>query len=790
MGVWWLSALLCAAASPPPPRVVQYKLGLTPPLTDTTAADYHSTGVQLRCTAQYRYGREGEWLGGLARELWGGGGAAQPLLTVTQDGQPVTAALLSVDQQPPPTDSSAMLRLGPLKPLGLQPSSFATQLRVSLTGAAVPELANWSGIEWPVAEVHVMPAVGEWEDRVQRTMEAAEEVGAVASGISGVGSAVSAGALAVAIGDECVRHGKERTMSQTLHPTQLRVGGSMHLGCVIMNSAIAAGALGLHASLVFALGAAAARWERFRLRISGARGRVVVDANTAAAALRFPAIAFCAELLVGPGAVAAGVHLMSAAGTAVDGVVGALSVAVHGLFMPWLLRRVMRDASWRSCFRYDHPLPTETCSRRAALFWLIGPGEWANTVTGSLFRQRHGILFNDAAPGRWWNVVVSHAVNVLVAATRGVPRMSATHCGAGALAAAVLFGVHGVLLACLRPRNRPWDQWLAQAEAWLMFMAMLLEAAGFFRDDPPGSTSYWLAGLLIRVLTAGVILRIVLDLASEAVVWAKHRRWQIQEALWLEKQGEGQRPAASARRDSPASDDDGEAVTLTVLPSPLLLQGSPRRRSAPFASGRGLRRQKARSLSAIPCSPVSPGPAPPGRRRRPSAPHVSAEDGSRTPPSGQLSLPRPRRRRESAGAGSRRRKDDAEAPASSQRRRGCATPRTALPTQAMGVSGESQASDYGFFRAASDSQMHLMRTVAGRGNRLAATEEAAGSPVSTQASEDTISLRRFDDSAQHTHTSFDGALLHANPMLRSPDLVPAAAPAGRGRRRVSKASVA
>eukprot|EP01062_Namystynia_karyoxenos_P057066 TRINITY_DN4802_c0_g1_i3.p1 TRINITY_DN4802_c0_g1~~TRINITY_DN4802_c0_g1_i3.p1 ORF type:complete len:746 (+),score=144.47 TRINITY_DN4802_c0_g1_i3:464-2701(+) len=434
---------------------------------------------------------------------------------------------------------------------------------VRMLPGAAPALANDSlGVRWPESNFTIGSGGlrSGWESNAEQRMDVADEFGALASGaIAGTGAAVAAGAVAVGVSDECMgtQYG-EPSLHLTLHPTQLRVAGSQYLGCVVMNTTIALGALLLHWAIVFVLGTAAKHWKCAQLRISGARGRQVLDTNTAAAACRFPAISLCVELLMLPGGVAAGVHLIFSGRHVAERLAGAVVSLLHGVGVPLLLWRVMRDVTWRSTYRYDTE-PQGRCNLRWLRFKLIGPGEWVNTVPGSLFRQRHGVMYNDAAPGRWWNVVMSTALNAAAAATRGFPRGSASACAWGALATAVLFAGYGVALFNLRPRNRPWDNGLALLEAGVMAVAMGLESVGFFRHDPVGSTPSWLAGKLLRILSATVLFRVFMDGTAEVTVWCSHRRWHLQEALWLE------RTDKSGRLQSQAADSRSSQLLMHVV---------------------------------------------------------------------------------------------------------------------------------------------------------------------------------------------------------------------------------
>eukprot|EP01065_Artemidia_motanka_P005734 TRINITY_DN12780_c0_g1_i1.p1 TRINITY_DN12780_c0_g1~~TRINITY_DN12780_c0_g1_i1.p1 ORF type:complete len:1563 (+),score=300.46 TRINITY_DN12780_c0_g1_i1:677-4690(+) len=320
----------------------------------------------------------------------------------------------------------------------------------------------------------------------------------------------------------------EVSMPIMLHPTGVSLSGferPAHVGCVVMNTAIAAGAYALQwlASLV------ARKFVKPGDRMHGE------------AAVRFPSGAVIVAALLSGGAVYSGTLLLRCQGPSADAALGVIALIwSYGTIAVMLLEG--QRSTHLSVYKLDGQVGRGGCARA-----LIGPGEWLSFPLEKCNVERWGVAFRAAKPGMYW-ILGLDLMLTLVASTNGALG------GGSCVACFVQRVVDGVLSLVLltaviwkRPYARPvrtvftvFSQVLLAVGTGMLAYGYLSAECSDGADTLPGHTP-----ALPLLMVGGMVMMVsaAADCAASLRSIQLHRRDNLRKALmnWIALDHDGDR---------------------------------------------------------------------------------------------------------------------------------------------------------------------------------------------------------------------------------------------------------
>eukprot|EP01062_Namystynia_karyoxenos_P042135 TRINITY_DN30759_c0_g1_i1.p1 TRINITY_DN30759_c0_g1~~TRINITY_DN30759_c0_g1_i1.p1 ORF type:complete len:958 (+),score=176.08 TRINITY_DN30759_c0_g1_i1:106-2979(+) len=399
----------------------------------------------------------------------------------------------------------------------------------------------------------------------------------VAGGAAGTASVQ----IAVLAADGCLE-AEEGELPWPMHPLRFAVSGSYHAGSVLGNTAILALLAALH-------GAAAAVLQR----------RAGAKRETPRALLRFPG----GMLLPVFALYSALLHssawlLLSGGGENVRAVIGTIGFLAYACAVPvavWFL--VLRRIPGRAVYEPEATPPT------GCRWWVLGRGDWVSAwpcgYPDALWFERWGGLFKPFSERRP-RAGVLHRIGeaAAVGILQGAPRRSCTACMALDGTAAGLLAVSALLVAAVKPFQRPRDDCAYTLIPMLQAAAMLVRAASRSWGGDTCSAAPIAVGVLVICSAAVLLVSVMLDVLCICYAQRRSRRsglftqYLIREGLWHDPgdPGIGERRGSVVRELSP--EDFSEPLRMpsasgTLSPSAAQLPTGRGHTSASFTAGTG-----------------------------------------------------------------------------------------------------------------------------------------------------------------------------------------------------------
>eukprot|EP01062_Namystynia_karyoxenos_P004759 TRINITY_DN11687_c1_g1_i1.p1 TRINITY_DN11687_c1_g1~~TRINITY_DN11687_c1_g1_i1.p1 ORF type:complete len:1164 (+),score=203.74 TRINITY_DN11687_c1_g1_i1:58-3549(+) len=434
----------------------------------------------------------------------------------------------------------------------------------------------------------------------------------------------------------CNRLGTLRVMGRALHPTQLTVDGSVHLGCLLGAAAIIAAAALFSGVAVAALRRVDTDGDGMICRSDVRRSwlrwaaflcpKYAVDIKGVA---RHPNVIISAVIVVYQGASFSALRLLIGEGAAVwHRMVGCIAAAATLLFPFWLRRRVVGGVR-PTVLPSDPPDAVRYPLARLRPWELPRPpvvvqylllselGDWVSTR-----RERHWALswqtaVRQYAPNRAAGAVTVQFLSMWALGLANAPSTPTLQaCGhvrlgaAGAVLAPLLWSV----VRC--PYRSARDAAVHVCLYAALFAGLLVLGVEFYQDDHRGSAT------VITILDAACYLalsRVAVIISSEALLLVWAWRDNTQDAEWASPAQGGARAEAEA-----AGEGDGVALKCDYESA----HSEPARRcSSPAPPAPSLR--SAPQATTLPQQPQPPQWAPGGcRAPRPCVPPLQQLGGS------------------------------------------------------------------------------------------------------------------------------------------------------------------
>ncbi|KAJ9436529.1 hypothetical protein DIPPA_16870 [Diplonema papillatum] len=474
---------------------------------------------------------------------------------VPTTGAPPTVAPLTAAPAPPPTFTPpaapqtfapASQTDGPAVVLTFVPSTTPpstvppTAVPVHTAG---PVSSSGSPSGSPAADETVAPSTGaptaspdlgatEEEDEGDGTMPVVTKT---VTDATTVGSFISLTTLGMAAAPmstlsmmtlSCQEEG-DRKLPLVLHPLQFQIDGSNALGCVVGNTALMIG---------FYCGT----YGIYRL-VSVVRpllpAKLPADLR---GFVRFPSMTLFIVIWLYQGAALSSIILILHAPSTGSWLLG-VGVGVLCVILPmWVFHRVVDGTRWRKMARYRY-------DRQPIHPWLecvIGPGEWVSTSPEKLWVWRYSaIVLTYRQETAWWALLEFLAAFTLAAIT-AVPTSDHVQCGHIKLTCALVFCVLLFLEVRFSPHVRWRDNCIDPLTLLSTAGSMFFAAVALYADNP----EHW-TGLATRILilmaTGLIILKALLDLATEGYLLFNGRRERLQKEEW----GQTEKDAAFAPCD-------------------------------------------------------------------------------------------------------------------------------------------------------------------------------------------------------------------------------------------------
>eukprot|EP00755_Sulcionema_specki_P011049 Sspe_Gene.48112::Locus_24812_Transcript_1_1_Confidence_1.000_Length_2252::g.48112::m.48112 len=301
-------------------------------------------------------------------------------------------------------------------------------------------------------------------------------------------------------------------LSPVLHPTRLVLPtpNGKYLGCVVGNVAILIGASVFHllVSFVFYL-------VNKRLRIV----QTALDVFTTQGLLYFPGWTLFLYMFLYQGTTLCGAKLLYSLSTPLEIAAGGITVAL-GVALPALCFYVLRSAPKKT--RYENDEATQS----RVIEFIVGKGEWI--PVRDHYVNRYGILFSRYLPSDLRFVVVECSLSFTLSMIEAV-EVDSLQCGYKRIAMLITTLIYLAIFMWRSPSRRPRDNVLEVIYQFIMVVALLLIAIGFFSGGHPGHWGFTNGIILTAVAGIVLLLRTVLDIVSIAYLIRTGRKARLRQ---------------------------------------------------------------------------------------------------------------------------------------------------------------------------------------------------------------------------------------------------------------------
>ena len=341
---------------------------------------------------------------------------------------------------------------------------------------------------------------------VQKTAEVAGTV-AAAGALVGAGGAAGPALRLVVAGAPCkVNHNtKTRSYPIALHPTQWQVMESDAAGMVAGNFMITS-AFWLLMSIA--------------VRIIGATN--IVKSLDTLGLCRFPSAPLMVFQFLLQGTSLGSMVLVfypPSAGLFLIGLAALLFCLAVPCVLAW---KISKDVPDKAFYMID-----ERVERRGFLKFIIGPGEWVSVSEREHWVCRYASCLRSFR--QEWAIYsfAEMTSSLVIAAIQASNAENLIGCGHQKLFAGLVFLFLLISEVVLWPRSRVRDCYIMAAALLAQISAMFLMALGYYNEN----ILHWgfdVAGALLMVAVALLLLKTLLDLISEAYVFCTGRRARLQ----------------------------------------------------------------------------------------------------------------------------------------------------------------------------------------------------------------------------------------------------------------------
>eukprot|EP01062_Namystynia_karyoxenos_P014197 TRINITY_DN15109_c1_g3_i6.p1 TRINITY_DN15109_c1_g3~~TRINITY_DN15109_c1_g3_i6.p1 ORF type:complete len:1214 (+),score=216.04 TRINITY_DN15109_c1_g3_i6:79-3642(+) len=390
-------------------------------------------------------------------------------------------------------------------------------------------------------------------------------------------SGPAAGRAAFLAGGDCGREPGE--LPRVLHPTGISLYKNQYLGALVGNIIVCSGA-GLLGLLLIAVLETAGRYV--------GNCQFLEELDTAGM-LRFPAMPLCVFGLLYQGTSLASLRLLVTASSAGDNtVVFAVAGAAGTLVciaVPILLSLEMRRGVPRLAQYHHYAAARVGCLPRGVVQWVTGPGEWVSVTRRVDWVKRYGSFVRPYREQRAWYGVADLATNFLLSCIGAYRPRGCDDCGHVRIFSGIVLLVAVGAERHAAPHARPRDNWLDPVAFFLQAGAALFSAWGFYLPGRDGSMGcdrarwqFQFASFSLMVSGLVVMLRMVLDLLTEAYIFRSKVRTEMQQQQWEHSDREARKESENAmqeamllsdlREDDIGSGDDPLLQTRVLQPAP------------------------------------------------------------------------------------------------------------------------------------------------------------------------------------------------------------------------------
>eukprot|EP01061_Rhynchopus_euleeides_P009306 TRINITY_DN18458_c0_g1_i3.p1 TRINITY_DN18458_c0_g1~~TRINITY_DN18458_c0_g1_i3.p1 ORF type:complete len:423 (+),score=122.30 TRINITY_DN18458_c0_g1_i3:43-1269(+) len=309
---------------------------------------------------------------------------------------------------------------------------------------------------------------------------------------------------------QIVSSGCANDIPRLLHPTGLEVDGSEALGAVVANLSITL-LCGLLSYIVFhgvRLGA-----PRLFAKLEDFHGFV-----------EQPAVPLFLFLFFYQGLTLAGMTLVMYSDTAPHLLAGVAVLCICAAVPLVLFHIVGQNVPTKAVYAIA------ATRNYAYMRWIVGPGEWVNLRPYCHWVQRYSSVIRTFKQGHAWYFFIDMAASFAISALHSTIAETAMGCGHKKMACAVIFLTLFVLEGALWPHARPRDSACDILTHSFQGIAMVLIASGFYHNDA-GMWAFTSGVHLLRATEVLLLMRVALDVCTEAYIALKGRRANLQEDM-------------------------------------------------------------------------------------------------------------------------------------------------------------------------------------------------------------------------------------------------------------------
>ena len=376
------------------------------------------------------------------------------------------------------------------------------------------------------AEPTAVPPLLEDNDVMEATNGAAAGAAVVVGFVASPATAVMAAQLSLVMGASCDPSTDWTRMSRVMHPTQLTVEGSLLAGALVANF-----------GLMFA-------FSMLHVLIVALAGHFVQSLLRAQGLLRFPSAVLFVFLFLYQGTVFSAVRITLVnhdEAMLVLGIFGwsfcvAVPVAIVYILCKILpdrgffLAKFIKNKDQKVRYRDDAVLNSRV------LVFFIGKGEWVSSPARD---TRWDDRFTTVL--RPYNEKSAHLGSSLqyifmmaLALCNCIPTPSLNECGHVKLVSGLLYLSLSLYYVIARPLARQRDLILEPLISLNIAASLFCMSTAFYQGYMTG-TLFDVASVLIKVATAFLLIKLLLDLCTEIYVFYKGRRDRLQEEEWGEQ---------------------------------------------------------------------------------------------------------------------------------------------------------------------------------------------------------------------------------------------------------------
>eukprot|EP01064_Diplonema_japonicum_P031965 TRINITY_DN5899_c0_g1_i1.p1 TRINITY_DN5899_c0_g1~~TRINITY_DN5899_c0_g1_i1.p1 ORF type:complete len:1100 (+),score=210.27 TRINITY_DN5899_c0_g1_i1:44-3343(+) len=340
--------------------------------------------------------------------------------------------------------------------------------------------------------------------------------GAVVGGamLAGGGAAGTATTLLVA-GHPCFIT-EEQKLPWPLHPTRWEIGNSMAAGVVVGNTVIIT-VMTLLGKLVV-MGMAGSKWR-------------LLEGLDAQGFLRFPSAPLFVFQWLYQGTTLGSATLIFYPKVHGAWILGLISMGGIIFVSLYTFRIIIRDVPSKAVYM------TDSTTNNSVVVFIIGKGEWVSKNKECHWVLRHASMVRTFKQEMAWFSFIEYSMALTVSALLTFNTENYLQCGHEKLFSCIVFFMMAGLKLICRPHARERDNLLSGIIHMLMGFSLLLIAVAYYRNDTNGTEAVS-AGYLSLAAIGALLVKVVMDMLTEAYIMYSKRRDRLQQSCWGQKQND------------------------------------------------------------------------------------------------------------------------------------------------------------------------------------------------------------------------------------------------------------